>query len=86
MRRLNIIQRTMVLLGNANEMIRLLNIFKYGQKPQPTSGKFLFDSGFIKHTQGEVETDSSLAEIIYVWSRCHHPYSNLQQLTQEPVF
>ena len=71
---LNIIQRTMILLGNTNEMMSELrhskilvaidiSLVKYGQKPQPASGEFLFGSEFTKYMKGEVETDSSLAEV-----------------------
>ena len=71
----NIIQRTIVLLGNANEMLsqskrsKILaavdtSLVKYGQKPQPESGEFLFGSEFTKYLRGEVETDSSLAEVV----------------------
>ena len=72
---LNIIQRTIVLLGNAHEMLSQLrcpkilaavdtSLVKYGQKPQPESGEFLFGSEFTKYLRGEVETDSSLAEVV----------------------
>ena len=88
---LNIIQRTMVLLGNANEMLSQLrrskilaavdtSLVKYGQKPQPESGEFLFGSEFTKYLRGEVETDSSLAEVVSL-SRRHHPYNNARQST-----
>ena len=88
---LNIIQCTIVLLGNTNEMISQLrcskilaavdpSLIKYGQKPQPNSGEFLFGSEFTKHLRGKVETDSSLAEVVSL-SRHHHPYNNARQST-----
>ena len=88
---LNIIQRTIVLLGNANEMLSQLrrskilaavdtSLDKYEQKSQPESGEFLFGSEFTKYLRGEVETDSSLAEVVSL-SRRHHPYNNALQST-----
>ena len=88
---LNIIQYTIVLLGNANEMLYQLrrskilaavdtSLIKYGQKPQPESEEFLFGSEFTKYLRGEVETDSSLAEVVSL-SRCHYPYNNACQAT-----
>ena len=88
---LNIIQRTIVLLGNANEMLSQLrrskilaavdtSLVKYGQKPQPESGELLFGSEFTKYLRGEVETDSSLAEVVSL-SRRHHPYNNARPST-----
>ena len=83
---LNVVQRTLVLLGNANELLSQLrrskilaavdtSLVKYGQKPQPESGEFLFGSGFTKYLKGEVESDSSLAEVVSLSQR-YHPYSN----------
>ena len=80
---LNIIQHTIVLLGKTKEMLSQLrrskilaavdtSFIKYGQKPQPESGEFLFGSEFTKYLRDEVETDSSLAEVVPLSQR-HHP-------------
>ena len=72
---LNIIQCTIVLLGNANKILSQLrhsklvaavdtSLIKCGQNPQSESGKFLFGSEFTKYLKGELETDSSLAEVV----------------------
>ena len=72
---LNTIQRTIVLLGNTNKMLSQLrcskilaavdtSLINYGQKSQPESGEFLFGSEFTKYLRGEVETNSSLAEVV----------------------
>ena len=82
---LSVAQRTMVLLGNVNEMLsqfRCCKIFaavdpslmQYGKKPQPDRGKYLLSSGFTKYLKGEVETDSSLAEVVSLLKR-YHPYT-----------
>ena len=60
---LNIMQRTIVLVGNANEILSQLrsskilaavdtSLIKYGQKPQPESGGFLFGSELTKYLRG----------------------------------
>jgi len=77
---------SLVLLGNPNELLSQLrrtrilgavdsNLVKYGQKPQPDSGEFIFGSGFTKYLKSEVETDSSLAEVVSL-SKRFHPYNN----------
>ena len=86
---LNIIQRSLVLLGNANEMIsqlrrsRLLQLVdkslqKYAQEPRPDSGECLFGVDFTKHLKGQVETDTSLAQVVSMSHR-FHPYKNGRQ-------
>ena len=82
----------MVLLGNANEILsqfrhcKILaavdpSLVQYGKKPQPDRGEYLFGSGFTKYLKGEVETDSSLAEVVSL-SKCYYPYnSNSRQST-----
>ena len=88
---LNIIQRTIVLLGNTNKMSSHLrcskilaavdtSLIKYGQKPQPKSREFLFGSEFTKYLRGEVETDSSPAEVVSL-SQHRLPYNNVCQST-----
>ena len=62
-------------MGKTNEMLSQLrcskilaavdtSLIKYGQKPQPESGEFLFGLEFTKYLRGEVETDSSLPEVV----------------------
>ena len=54
---------------------------QYGEKPHLDRGKYLFGSGFTKYLKGEVETDSSLAEVVSL-PKCYHPYnSNSHQST-----
>ena len=89
---LNVAQRMMALLGNANKMLsqfrrcKILaavdpSLVQYGKKSQPDRGKFLFGSGFTKYLKREVETDSSLAEVVSL-SKRYHPYnSNSHQST-----
>ena len=83
---LNVVQHTIVLLGNANELFsqfrhsKILaavdtSLVKYAQKPQPESGEFLFGLEFTKYLKDEVETDSSLAEVVSL-SQHFHPYRN----------
>ena len=83
---LNVVQHTIVLLERVNELFsqfrhsKILaavdtSLVKYAQKPQPESGEFLFGSGFTKYLKDEVETDSSLAEVVSL-SQHFHPYRN----------
>ena len=92
---LNVVQRTLVLLGNANELFsqyrrsKILaavdtSLVKYAQKPRPESGEFLFGSGFTKYLKGEVETDSALAEVVSLSQR-FHPYSNNTSTRQSTI-
>lgn len=92
---LDIMQRTIVLLGNANELLsqvrrsNLLQIAdsalaKYGQDPQPEAGEFLFGPGFAAKLKDQVETDSSLTKIVRsLPSRSHRfsPYVHKQRFS-----
>ena len=81
---LDIMQRTLVLLGNANELIsqsRHSNILrcvdgsleKYASEPRPNSGGFLFGEGFCAQLKGKVESDTTLAQVASL-SKRYHPY------------
>ena len=83
---LDVIQRSLVLLGNSNELLsqmRRTNILqladkslgKYGQDSPSQAGEFLFGPGFTKHLQNKVESDASLAQLVST-SRRYHPYSS----------
>ena len=82
---MEIIQRSLVLLGNANELlsqIRRTNILqladqslkKYGQESPDQPGEFLFGPGFAKHLKEQVESGTSLAQVVSA-SRRYHPYN-----------
>ena len=71
---LNIVQRSLVLLGNANELVSQLrrskilqlidkSLEKYGREPRCDSGEFLFGSEFTSYLKNQVETDTSLAQV-----------------------
>jgi len=68
---LNVVQRTLVLLGNANELIsqaRRCNILravdqglkKYGKEPPSKSQEFLFGKEFCSQLKAQVESDKAL--------------------------
>ena len=88
---LDIIQRSLVLLGNANEMLsqmRRTNLLqladeslgKYGQDPPSQAWEFLFGPEFAKHLQDKVEADVSLAKVVATSQR-YHPYNNKSHTT-----
>ena len=81
---LNIIQRTLVLMGNANELLlqaRRCNILqcvdktleKYGKEPRSNSREFLFDEEFCSQLKSKVELDTSLSQVVSL-SKRFHPY------------
>ena len=84
---MDIMQRTLVLLGNANELsqarrtnlLQIANssLAKYGQEPQPQAGEFLFGPGFTTKLKRQVETDTALSKIISsLPSQRFHPYTH----------
>ena len=92
---LNIIQRSLVLLGNANKMVSQLrrskvlqrvdrSVEKYGQESRPDSGEFLFGADFTKDLKGQVETDTSLAQVISMSQRFTHIMTHVSQPSLEP--
>ena len=79
---LEIIQRSLVLLGNANEMLsqmRRTNLLeladkalgKYAQDSPSQAGEFLFGPEFAKHLQDKIEADVSLAKVVATSQRYH---------------
>ena len=83
---LDIIQRSLVLMGNTNELLsqmRRMDILqladkslgKYGQDSPSQAGEFLFGPGFTKHLQDKVDSDASLAKVVSTSQR-YHPYGN----------
>ena len=88
---LEIIQRSLVLLGNANVMLlqmRRTNLLeladkslgKYAQDSPSQAGEFLFGPEFAKHLQDKVEADVSLAKVVATSQR-YHPYRNKSRTT-----
>ena len=88
---LEIIQRSLVLLRNANEMLsqmRRTNLLeladkslgKYAQDSPSQAGEFLFGPEFAKHLQDKVEADVSLAKVVATSQR-YHPYNNKSRTT-----
>ena len=88
---LNIFQRSLVLMDNANKLISQLrrtkilqsvdkSLERYGQESMSDSGEFLFGGDFTKHLKGKVETDTSLAQVVSMSQR-YHPYNNSRQST-----
>ena len=88
---LEIIQRSLVLLGNANELLSQMrrknllqladkSLAKYGQDSPSQAGEFLFGPEFTKHLQDKVESDSSLAKVVSATQR-YHPYNNTLRTT-----
>ena len=53
---------------------------KYGREPQCDSDEFLFGSEFTSYLKNQVETDTSLAQVLSMSQR-FHPYNNSRQLT-----
>jgi len=87
---LNIVQRTLVLLGNANELIsqaRRCNILraidqgleKYGKEPLK-SEEFLFTKEFCSQLKAQVESDKTLAQVVQL-SHCYQPYDQKARQT-----
>ena len=88
---LEIIQRLLVLLENANEMLsqmRRTNLLeladkslgKYGHDSPSQVGEFLFGLEFPKHLQDKVEADVLLAKVVATSQR-YNPYNNKSHTT-----
>ena len=88
---LEIIQRSLVLLGNTNEMLsqmRRTNLLKladeslgkYAQDLPSQAGELLFGPEFAKHLQDKVEADVLLAKAVATSQR-YHPYNNKSRTT-----
>ena len=81
---LNIIQRTLVLMGTANELLsqaRRCNILqrvdktleKYSKEPHSNSQEFLFGEEFCSQLKSKVESDTTLSQVISLLKR-FQPY------------
>ena len=83
---LEVIQHSLVLLGNMNELLsqmRRKNILqvadkslgRYGQDSPSHAGEFLFGPEFTKHLQDKVDSNALLAKVVSTSQR-YHPYGN----------
>ena len=81
---LDMIQRSLVLFGNANELLsqaqrtNVLQLIdpslkKYGQESPAQPGEFLFGPGFTKYLNDQVDSGTSLASVVSASQR-YHPY------------
>ena len=88
---LEVVQRTLVLLGNANTLLTQTrrdsilqavdrSLVKYGKECAPTTGDHLFGKDFTSSLKKEVEQDKSLSQIVAL-NRRHHPYERSRQST-----
>lgn len=88
---LNVVQRTLVLLGNANELIsqtRRCNILravdqgleKYGKEPRSKSQEFLFGNEFCSQLKAQVESDKALTQVVQLSHR-YQPYDQKARQT-----
>ena len=92
---LDSVQRTLVLLGNANDLIsraRRSNILhcvdgsleKYANDSRPNSREFLFGEGFCTHVKSKVESDTTLAQVASL-SKRYHPYGERPRDSRRPT-
>ena len=81
---LEVVQCTLVLLGNANELVYQTgrytilkcvdhNLEKYGKDPPTNIGDFLFGKEFCTQLKGKVELDKALTQVVSL-SNCYQPY------------
>ena len=81
---LEVVQRTLMLLGNANELVSQTrrciilkcvdhNLEKYGKDPPTNNGDFLFGKEFCTQLKGKVESDKALTQVVNL-SNCYQPY------------
>ena len=81
---MNVLQRTLVLLGNTNELIsqaRRCSILracdqdleKYGKEPPNNNKEFLFGKEFCSQLKSQVESDKTLTQVVQM-SHCYKPY------------
>ena len=77
---LNVLQRTLVLLGNANELVsqtRRCNVLravdqgleKYGKEPPSNNQEFLFGKEFCSQLKAQVESDKTLSQVVQLSHR-----------------
>ena len=78
---LNVVQRTLVLMGNANELLsqtrrrQILqcvdkSLEKYGKDPRPNSQEYLFGEEFCSQLKSKVESNTQVVSL----SKRYHPY------------
>ena len=81
---LSVVQRTLVLLENANKLVsqtRICNILRsvdqgleeYGKEPPTNSEEFLFGKEFCPKLKAKVESDKTLAQVVQISQR-YQPY------------
>ena len=92
---LQVIQRSLVLMGNANTLLantqrdsilQVVNksLVKYSKDCKPGIGEHLFGKNFPVALKKEVEQDKSLSQIVALTHR-HHLYDRPRQPTREPT-
>ena len=83
---LNVLQRTLVLLGNANDLVSQTrrctilraadrDLEKYGKESPSSSQDWLFGKEFFSQLKSEVETDKTLSQVIQLSQR-YEPYDS----------
>jgi len=88
---LDVVQRTLVLMGNANVLLTEArrngilqsvdkSLVKYGSDCAASSGEYLFGKDFTSSLKQEVENDKSLSKVVSLVRR-HHPYDKPRQFT-----
>ena len=88
---LEVVQRTLVLLGNANELISQTrrcailkcvdhNLEKYGKDPPKNNGDLLFGKEFCAQLKSQVESDKALSQVVTLANR-YQPYDKSRQST-----
>ena len=88
---LNVLQRTLVLLGNANELVsqtRRCNVLravdqgleKYGKEPPSNNQEFLFGKEFCSQLKAQVESDKTLSQVVQLSHR-YKPYDQKARQT-----
>ena len=81
---LEVVQCTLVLLGNANELISQTrrcailkcvdhNLEKYGKDPPKNNGDLLFGKEFCVQLKSQVESDKALSQMVTLVNR-YQPY------------
>jgi len=88
---LDVVQRMLVLMGNANVLLTEArrngilqsvdkSLVKYGSDCAAPSGEYLFGKDFASSLKQEVENDKSLSKVVSLVQR-HHPYNKPRQFT-----
>jgi len=88
---LEVVQCTLVLLGNANELISQTrrctilkcvdqSLEKYGKDPRKSNGDLLFGREFCAQLKSQVESDKALSQVVNMAHR-YQPYGKSHQTT-----